>query len=149
MLPKMKIFIEHPDTHEPVPASEWILRDDRTNAQWLIVEVGTPSFSFKLHKQELGIFTWPEAIEACSAKGGRPGTRAELLALYDARYGHGLNEILNAIGGHPMKGWYWTEEEDADPQCSQQYAWLVDLYRGNVGYLAKARGYQVRLVSAL
>jgi hypothetical protein len=148
MLPDLKISVLNPADDTPVPAAEWMRRDDKESAEWLLIEVALPQFKFKLHKKEQGTLSWFEAVSKCEAAGGRAGTRAELLALYDARFGHGLNEILDAIGGDPIRGWYWTQEEDADPQSNATRAWGVGLYYGGVNDNAKTNGYQVRLISA-
>lgn len=148
MLTKIDIKVINPADNTPVPAAEWMRRDDKESAEWLLIEVGLPAFKFKLHKMEQGALPWSDAIAKCEAGGGRPGTRAELLALYDARWAHGLNEILEAIGGDTLRGWYWTQEEDADPQCNAPYAWSVGLSNGVVHYNDKTYGFQVRLVSA-
>lgn len=148
MLTEIDIKVINPADNTPVPAAEWMRRDDKESAEWLLIEVGLPAFKFKLHKMEQGPLPWSEAIAKCKAAGGRPGTRAELLSLYDARWAHGLNEILEAIGGDTLRGWYWTQEEDADPQYNSTTAWIVNLYHGFVSSNTKTNGFQVRLVSA-
>ena len=81
-------------------------------------------------------------------KAGNTLTRAQGLALYEARYAANINDILDLIGGDRIRGWIWTCEEDSDPQCNDTYAWYVYLYDGLVDYNAETLGYRVRLVSA-
>ena len=136
-------------TNEEVDPQEWLQREDKESAEWLVIRCN-PNIQFKLHKKELGSMPWQKAIETAAFRcdGGRPGTRFELLTLYDAKYVCCLNDLLERIGGDILSGYYWTEEEDADPQSSATYAWYVSLYYGYVYFNTKTSGYQVRLISA-
>ena len=78
---------------------------------------------------------------------GNTMTRAQGLAIYDAKYS-GLDEAMELIGGDYVGGWTWTCEADADPQFNASYAWFVYLHNGYVIYNTKTNGHQVRLVSA-
>lgn len=47
----------------------------------------------------------------------------------------------------PLDGWYWSCEQDADPQYSAQYAWYLG-YNGLVDTNLKRYGLRVCAVSA-
>lgn len=118
------------------------------DVEWIVIENTKYHFKFKLHKKSLGVLTYRDAIEETAKLGGRPGTRFELITLYNAIMTCGLNDILEAIGGDQLKGFHWTEESDEDPQYNAANAWHVTLGYGGVYGYTKTRGYQVRLVSA-
>lgn len=134
----------------PATGDENILENigNPQDVEWIVIENTKYHFKFRLHKKSLGILTYRDAIEETAKLGGRPGTRFELITLYNAIMTCGLNDILKSIGGDQLKGFHWTEESDEDPQYNASYAWLVTLSRGRVYTGAKTRGYQVRLVSA-
>ena len=78
------------------------------------------------HAKDGRYFTFNEALKA-----GNTLTRAQGLALYEARYAANINDILDLIGGDRIRGWIWTCEEDSDPRYSAAYACFVYLYNGN------------------
>lgn len=137
------IKIINPDTKAPVSLEDWKKESDPTRAEWILIETDELK-PFLLHKKLADggrSFTFDEALKA-----GNTLTRAQGLALYNAKY-NGLREALELIGGDPIRGWVWTCEAD-DPQCSAADAWYVGLNYGNVYYSTKTYGNQVRLVSA-
>lgn len=139
------IQIVHPDTGKPVSVEEWKKEQDPTRAEWVLITTDELK-PFQLHKNlaaEGRRFDFTEALMA-----GNTLTRAQGLALYEARYTAKLNDILLLIAGDEVLGWIWTCEEDSDPQYSATYAWLVYLTGGDVANLTKTYGFQVRLVSA-
>lgn len=141
----LDIKIINPDTKAPVSLEDWKKESDPTRAEWILIETDELK-PFLLHKKLADggrSFTFDEALKA-----GNTLTRAQGLALYEARYTANINDILDLIGGAHIRGWVWTCEEDSDPQCSGTYAWYVNLGGGLVNYNAKTLGYQVRLVSA-
>ena len=134
----------------PATGEENILENigNPQDVEWIVIENTKYNFKFKLHKKSLGVLTYRKAIEETAKLGGRPGTRFELITLYNAIMTRGLNDILESIGGDQLKGFHWTEESDEDPQYNATGAWSVDLDDGNVDTNDKANGNQVRLVSA-
>lgn len=134
----------------PTTGDENILENigNPQDVEWIVIENTKYHFKFRLHKKSLGILTYREAIEETAKLGGRPGTRFELITLYNAIMTRGLNDILKSIGGDQLKGFHWTEESDEDPQFNATYAWYVDLNGGYVSADGKPNGLQVRLVSA-
>ena len=139
------IKIINPDTKAPVSLEDWKKESDPSRAEWILIETDELK-PFLLHKKlakDGRYFTFDEALKA-----GNTLTRAQGLALYEARYAANINDILDLIGGDRIRGWIWTCEEDSDPQCNDTYAWYVYLYDGLVDYNAETLGYRVRLVSA-
>ena len=134
----------------PTTGDENILENigNPQDVEWIVIENTKYHFKFRLHKKSLGILTYREAIEETAKLGGRPGTRFELITLYNAIMTRGLNDILKSIGGDQLNGFHWTEESDEDPQADATYAWSVLLGSGHVGSYYKTNGNQVRLVSA-
>lgn len=138
------IKIINPDTKAPVSLEDWKKESDPTRAEWILIETDELK-PFLLHKKLADggrSFTFDEALKA-----GNTLTRAQGLALHNAKY-NGLREVLELIGGDPIRGWVWTCEADDDPQYSATYAWRVYLYNGYVNNYPKTGGFQVRLVSA-
>lgn len=137
------IKIINPDTKEPVSVEEWSKQQDPTRAEWVLIETDELR-PFCLNKRLAGNgreYTFAEALEA-----GNRLTRAQALAIYDARY-HGLVEAMKLIGGDDPCEWVWTCEADADPQYSASHAWFVRLNNGYVYLNAKSYSYQVRLIA--
>lgn len=134
----------------PATGEENILENigNPQDVEWIVIENTKYHFKFKLHKKSLGVLTYRDAIEETAKLGGRPGTRFELITLYNAIMTCGLNDILEAIGGDQLKGFHWTEESDEDPQYNAAYAWYGNLNTGYVNARNKPSGLQVRLVSA-
>ena len=141
----LDIKIINPDTKAPVSLEDWKKESDPTRAEWILIETDELK-PFLLHKKLADggrSFTFDEALKA-----GNILTRAQGLALYEARYAANANDILDLIGGDRIRGWIWTCEEDSDPQCNAADAWLVNLTSGYVTNPTKTSGYQVRLLSA-
>ena len=139
------IKIINPDTKAPVSLEDWKKESNPTRAEWIFIETDELK-PFLLHKKLADggrSFTFDEALKA-----GNILTRAQGLALYEARYAANINDILDLIGGDRIRGWVWTCEDDSDPQCDATNAWLVSLYNGYVDDYTKTLGFQVRLVSA-
>ncbi len=134
----------------PATGDENILENigNPQDVEWIVIENTKYHFKFRLHKKSLGVLTHRQAIEETAKLGGRPGTRFELITLYNAIMTRGLNDILESIGGDQLKGFHWTEESDEDPQYNATYAWRVNLNLGCVYTNPKTNGYQVRLISA-
>ena len=142
----LSIQIIDPDTKAPVSLEDWKKESDPTRAEWILIETDELK-PFLLHKKLADggrSFTFDEALKADNIL-----TRAQGLALYEARYAANINDILDLIGGDRLRGWIWTCEDDSDPQFSAPYAWGVALDDGYVDDYAKANGCQIRLVSAL
>lgn len=140
----LSIRIIDPDTDAPVSVDTWEKDSHPTRAEWLLITTDELA-PFLLHKKLADggrSFTFDEALKA-----GNTLTRAQGLALYEARYAANINDILDLIGGDRIRGWIWTCEEDSDPQCNAASAWLVNLYGGYVDGSAKTDGIQVRLVA--
>ena len=141
----LDIKIINPDTKAPVSLEDWKKESDPTRAEWLLIETDELK-PFLLHKKLADggrSFTFDEALKA-----GNILTRAQGLALYEARCAANANDILALIGGNRIRGWIWTCEEDSDPQYSATNAWYVTLSGGHVNANTKTEEYQVRLVSA-
>lgn len=79
------------------------------------------------------------------ASGAAP-TRAQALALYDARFA-GLDEAIALLAGTPLQEVTWTRDEDKDPDYATN-AWSVNMPNGNVYNGPKTYGSRVRPVSA-
>ena len=141
----LDIKIINPDTKAPVSLEDWKKESDPTRAEWILIETDELK-PFLLHKKLADggrSFSFDEALKA-----GNTLTRAQGLALYEAKYTANINDILDLIEGDRIRGWVWTCEEDSDPQYGAAYAWFVGLVNGYVLDNAKTIGYQVRLVSA-
>lgn len=138
------IKIINPDTKAPVSLEDWKKESDPTRAEWILIETDELK-PFLLHKKLADggrSFTFDEALKA-----GNTLTRAQGLALYNAKY-NGIREVLELIGGDPIRGWVWTCEADDDPQYNASNAWFVSLNDGYVDSNAETNGNQGRLVSA-
>ena len=81
----------------------------------------------------------------CGA-GWRCPTRHEWLDIYDMRF-NGLDKFRARLGMEPLGGWYWSCEDDADPQFSAQLAWSLHHY-GHAYASNKRFGHRVCAVSA-
>lgn len=140
----LSIRIINPDTKAPVSLEDWEKESDPTRAEWLLIETDELK-PFLLHKKLADggrSLTFDEALKA-----GNTLTRAQGLALYEARCAANANDILDLIGGDRIRSWVWTCEEDSDPQFNAAGAWLVSLYGGYVNNITKTEGLQVRLVA--
>ena len=138
-----RIAIIDPSTGRPVSLEEWKKVEDPKIAEWILVETDELR-PFLVGKDLLDggkVMTWHEAV----ASGAAP-TRAQALALYDARFA-GLDEAIALLAGTPLQEITWTRDEDKDPDCATP-AWNVRMNTGNVNYNAKTYGYRVRPVSA-
>jgi hypothetical protein len=134
----------------PATGDENILENigNPQDVEWIVIENTKYHFKFKLHKMSLGRMDYNNALEETEKLGGRPGTRFELITLYNAIMTHDLNSIIKAIGGDPLVGYHWTEESDEDPRYNAADAWFVNLNYGYVYGSTKASGHRVRLISA-
>lgn len=96
------------------------MKDD---AEFIVVNFGVSCFKIRL-KAEDGIYCFDEAQKAAKkhGKGWRCPTRHEWLDLYDARF-NGFDELAKMLDADIPFGWYWTCEEDANPQYSASTAW--------------------------
>lgn len=140
----LAIQIINPDTNAPVSIEDWKKEAEPTRAEWVVITTDELK-PFKLHKKLAADgkdLSFKDALKA-----GNTLTRAQGLALYNAKY-NGLSEAMELIDGDPIRGWVWTCEADDDPQYAATNAWHVDLDDGYVCYTTKTDGYQVRLVSA-
>lgn len=138
-----KIAIIDSSTGRPVSLEEWKKVEDPEIAEWILVETDELR-PFLVGKDLLDggkVMTWHEAV----ASGAAP-TRAQALALYDARFA-GLDEAIALLAGTPLQEITWTRDEDKDPDCASN-AWYVTMYAGYVNYYAKSYGNRVRPVSA-
>ena len=138
------IQIINPDTKEPVSVQEWAKQQDPTRAEWILIETDELK-PFCVNKKLAGDgkdYTFAEALDA-----GNRLTRAQALAIYDARY-NGLVEAMELIGGDDPCEWVWTCEADADAHYNASDAWFMRLSYGNVHNDDKSDRRQVRLISA-
>lgn len=139
----LNIAIINPETGRPVSLEEWKKVENPKTASWILVETDELQ-PFLVGKDLLNggeRMTWDEAVAT-----GKAPTRAQALALYDARFA-GLDEAITLLGGTPMEELSWTRDEDKDPDCAA-YAWRVRLNIGNVNSDTKTYGLRVRPVSA-
>lgn len=144
---KTRVFVVNPANGEMVSPAEWLKSENPTAAEWLVVENVNYGFKFKIHKNGLGEHNWNEAVGITKSAGGRLPNRFEMISLYNAIYTENLNNVIEAIGGEVLSGWFWTEEEDEDPQYSSTAAWHASLYLGYVNYYTKTNPYPLRVVS--
>lgn len=132
-----KVYVLDPATGQPVDAQEWLGRENKTAAEWVIIENTRYNFRVALHKNGIGKRTYDDAL-AVAAKvcdGGRTGSRIEWITVYNAIHTAQLNDILTNIGGEEIKRiWYWTEEMDED-QSYSNLAWVFPGYLGGLGYI--------------
>lgn len=140
----LNVAIINPDTKAPVSLEEWKKDANPTRAEWVLIETDELKPFCLAKKKENG---GKDVDFNTALKLGNTMTRAQGLAIYDAKYS-GLDEAMELIGGDYVGGWTWTCEADADPQCNASSAWRVNLDTGYVYDNAKTLGHQVRLVSA-
>lgn len=142
----LDIQIIHPETGKPVSVEDWKKESDPTHAEWVLITTDELK-PFKLHKNlaENGReFDFNEAIKA-----GNKLTRAQGIALYEAKNTAALNDILVLIGGDKIGRCVWTCEADTyNAQYNAAAAWNVNLSGGYVYNDTKSDGIQVCLVSA-
>lgn len=74
---------------------------------------------------------WNEATELLAKEGKAMFSKKQGFLI--AAYIDDINEALQAAGGTPLCGWYWTSTED-----SATYAWLMNFGSGYVGNYTKA-----------
>ena len=121
--------------------------DELADIEHIVVKKGYTCVKIS-RKQIEGTFSFEEAQEKAAelGEGWRPFTRHEWLDIYDMRF-KGLDEFMQRLGMKPLNSWYWTCEEDADPQFSAAFAWLAYDY-GLLDSYYKRNGYRVVAVSA-
>lgn len=138
-----RIAIIDPSTGRPVSLEEWKKVEDPKIAEWILVETDELR-PFLVGKDLLDggkVMTWHEAVGS-----GAAPTRAQALALYDARFA-GLDEAIALLAGTPLQEITWTWDEDKDPDFATD-AWYVNMYYGTVNSYSRTNGYRVRPVSA-
>lgn len=149
-IPHVCVHVIDPHTGYSMDPKQWMARpeDERQKAEWLHFQ-SSLGYEFNMHKKALPRGTWKNQIESTArlCEGGRPGTRLEWLLVHYAKQQSevDIDELLEAIGGDPLVGLVWTEEEY---QSNATTAWYVYLNYGYVNYTYKTYGIQVRLVSA-
>ena len=151
----MKIFIENPADQTLVAVEDWKKVENPQSAQLVIIQTSETT-GIKIHKNLLaGRFEFKEAQEAAAGlkdfdeQGFRCPTRRECLDIYDARF-QGLDEALELIGGERLdNNWIWTCEEDPDPECSSNRAFIFNGYNGELYVSNKCNSLSVRPVTAL
>lgn len=149
-IPHVCVHVIDPHTGYSMDPKQWMGRpeDERQMAEWLHFQ-SSLGYEFNLHKKALLCDPWNEQLEAVAklCEGGRLGTRLEWLLVHYAKQQSevDIDELLESIGGDPLVGLVWTEEEY---QSDATDAWGVHLYSGYVGYYNKTSGFQVRLISA-
>lgn len=149
-IPHVCVHVIDPHTGYSMDPKQWMARpeDERQKAEWLHFQ-SSLGYEFNIHKKALPRGKWKNQIESTArlCEGGRPGTRLEWLLVHYAKQQSevDIDELLEAIGGDPLVGFVWIEEEY---QYNATTAWCVHLNYGDVYHRNKTRGYQVRLVSA-
>lgn len=149
-IPHVCVHVIDPHTGYSMDPKQWMARpeDERQKAEWLHFQ-SSLGYEFNIHKKALPHGTWKNQIESTArlCEGGRTGTRLEWLLVQYAKQQSevDIDELLEAIGGDPLVGFVWTEEEY---QYSATTAWLVHLNYGHVYCNPKTYGSQVRLISA-
>ena len=126
-----------------------IEKEARKDVEWVVVTNNRHGFKFKIYKKDLAPANYEGANRAAAEFGCRLPDRIEFITLYNAIYTADLNDILLAIGGDTLKGWYWTYESDEDPQYNATNAWYVGMTSGLVNPNNRTTTYRVRPVSAL
>ncbi len=142
----MEYGIYVPVEGQLIPINEWVQREDATSAKTLVlytkyccVEIDKLDFS---HKAK-----WSLAQRALADIGKRSMTRHEFIDIYDARFMYDLDTAFRSIGGAPMTGFYWTCEEDLDPQYDSTIAFLGSFCAGYASHGAKSCFYRVRALA--
>jgi len=126
----------------------WNEIENLDEVKYIVVKKGYTCIKMLRNEIE-GEYNFDDAQKKAAECGAdwRCPTRHEWLDIYDMRF-NGLDEFRERLGMEPLNGWYWSCEEDADPQYSAQYAWDF----GNSGYVdgySKRNGNRVCAVSAL
>ena len=90
-----------------------------------------PTRKFEVYKEDIGIMTSNEAVEACKKVGGRLPTREELLEMYDNRdkIGGFCTTASGSVGEYP--DWYWSSTEHRENPST---VWTVDFSDGDEGW---------------
>lgn len=149
-IPHVCVHVIDPHTGYSMDPKQWMIRpeDERQKAEWLHFQ-SSLGYEFNLHKKALPCGPWNKQLEAAAklCEGGRPGTRMDwpLVDYAKQQSRLNINELLEAIGGDPLEGWVWTEEEFQD---YYPFAWFVRLTTGAVDNGDKAEACQVRLVTS-
>ena len=122
--------------------------ENTSDVKYIVVKKGYTCIKMPRNEIE-GEYNFDDAQKKaaeCEADWRCP-TRHEWLDIYDMRF-NGLDEFRKRLGMEPLNGWYWSCEEDADPQSSAQLAWNLN-FNGLVYNNFKRIGYRVCAVSAL
>ena len=139
----MKVFIENPADQTLVSVADWKKSENPFAAQFVVVMTDDATGIKIAKKRPEGSFDFnaaqAEAAKVLDAAGNplRCPTRRECLDIYDARF-QGLDEALEVIGGDSLARWFWTNESDADPECSSNSAFF---FYGYIGYLSSTNKY--------
>lgn len=133
----MTIYIIDPRNGHLRTIEKWRKEPDPTIAELVCIS-GSMTGHILMHKNllrdENGIIkcTWDKAcelVEHLEIASTLP-TRHQCIDIYDARF-CGLDEALRLIGGDPLTGsWIWTGDEDPDPECNSNSAFI---FLGNLG----------------
>lgn len=125
----------------------WNKIDNLDDVRYIVVKKGFTCVKMLRNEIE-GEYNFDDAQKKaaeCGA-GWRCPTRHEWLDIYDMHF-NGLDEFRKRLGMKPLYGYYWSCEEDADPQYSAQNAWPLHYY-GAVDLDNKRHGFRVCAVSA-
>jgi len=119
---KDKIFVLDPETNEFVPAAEWMKQENRERAE--VVAIDTPYYRIAFRKKFVGVRNFEKAQQLAAdvmikEQQCRCPRRNECNYIYDARF-HGLDELMEAIGGDKFgESRWWTCEKDS--WCASRY----------------------------
>ena len=148
-IPHVCVHIIDPSTGYSMDPRQWIARpeDERKKAEWLHFQ-SSLGYEFNLHKKALPRGPWNEQLETAAhlCGSGRPGTRLEWLLIdyYERQSGVNINELLESIGGDPLSGFAWTEDEYR--QCAE-FAWYISYATGRIGKTHKSTEIPIRLIT--
>ena len=145
----LSIQIIDPETDTPVSVDTWEKDSHPTRAEWLLITTDELA-PFLLHKKLVKgaegskLLTFDEALRA-----GNTLTRAQGIALCEARATTSINTILDVIGGDRLHDWIWTCEVDSTMWRSETStnAWNVYLPSGDVETGTKSIRCNARLVA--
>ena len=130
------------DVEQDIESLDEEARKDRF---WIKITNTRYNFSLALmilEKEKPATWEAAKAWAAAATDGGRLGDRICWITIYNAIHTAGLNELIEKLGGDPIRAVpYWTEEADEDPrtwredekgQSSAANAWI---FYGAFGFL--------------
>lgn len=151
MKKQLSVFIVNPANGVLVTVAKWRNTENPTSAEFVAI-VREDKSGFIFAKDPVKVdgeinFKWDKAFELATKfkptteianlgiEGFHLPDRRESLEIYEARF-QGLDKALALIGGTPLyegdANWMWTGDEDPDPECGGNSAFLLNGCTGAV-----------------